>query len=159
EDHSQNPFESSDDQILGSTIPGEIVMHTMDEAGKRPSETSTLVTAIHEYYHAVQFDWAGIGWAEFELYDADTSDIRPEWMVEGSAEYMAYKVLADNNLYAYDRARTRKVASAERFGISLSNLEKHSGSTAPYSVGFMATEYLINNYGGTAAMMRYWKGL
>lgn len=156
-----NFFEKADDETLGSAVPREILLKTSDSEGERPSETQMLITTIHEYYHIVQFSQAGITWAEFALYSADTSNLRPEWLVEGSAEYMAYKVMADNNLYPSENIRARKIRDSARGRYPLSSLESYRSvySNAPYSVGFMATEYLMSNYGGATALARYWKAI
>jgi transposase-like protein len=118
--------------------------HWNQSPGKFTSTIHKLKTAAHEYAHAWQWWLGGIGkrysqtWMRFE-----------GWLVEGAAEYVAYKALAQANYVQSSYVEEFMVGSsvyAGETGLPLDSLEYINVpfSIWPGHVGYLAADYLIS---------------
>lgn len=142
--------------LLGTAIPGEVVFYTTNKAWQTISEGERIATVFHEYYHIVQYHLAGIEGVTY-VFEDRVEGIYPYWLVEGSAEYVSHRVAADNNLLSYEQSRNERIRAVRGERVPLSSIENdNKAGPDPYDIGFLATEYLVNNYGGQAALQKFW---
>lgn len=148
------------EDVLGSATPGEIVLHVASRDWQAVPDAERSVTVLHEYYHTTQFHMAGIEAASYTLGN-DYENFAPHWLVEGSADYMSYRLAADNGLVPFERVRRSKVGNVRFAAYPLKSIEQYSPYSPMdyYSIGFLATEFLVTNYGGKTALSRYWQAL
>lgn len=100
------------------------------------------VLVAHEYFHLIQ-----AGLAVKRPYVTD------KWIREGSAEIAGYLVSSDAGFISWAQAVSQKKAVARGEAGSL------PGCAWPceYNLGFAAAEYLLENRGGWAAIVAFWK--
>jgi hypothetical protein len=101
-----------------------------------------LKTVVHEYFHVLQLDLTGAP-PESRL------AAPPQWLLEGSAEYVAYQALAWKGILGLDDVRAfnvRNVIVGQPSPPSLQDLETaeqfQSAPGAVYGIGALAVELL-----------------
>ena len=123
-----------------------IIVWVNDRYRKKPSN-DILYNIVHEYFHTMQY--------RFVNYSSS-----PQWLSEGSADFWAYRVLVYLGLDNYQSIRKRIAAQANQTPNLLAATEKvKPGDHSPYALGFMATEFLIKNYGEDKVYPTYWRFL
>jgi hypothetical protein len=112
-----------------------------------------LHTVIHEFYHDVQHYYAG-----------SVGLMGPVWLVEGSAEYMTFRVLDQKGIRGFKDTRNRATSfNGWFYGPPLSNeplklfeYMSYPGSIPAYQLGFLATDMLVSEH-GEDSLMKYWQ--
>lgn len=100
---------------------------------------------IHEYFHVLQIQLADdrVGVADEEIVKRG-----PRWLIEGSAEYVGWQVLAENGRHSFSDTKADQEAQARSITAFLQSMETWMGVRAAgelygYSLAFMATDYLM----------------
>ncbi len=120
--------------------------------GATPS-SSQRKAVYHEYFHVVQSSLSGDR--------SGRSDVNtPLWLVEGSAEYFEHTVSPGD----LERARATNVKRWD----ALPTLQEHEesggspaigGSGGAYTLGFVASDYLVRKYGSDRLKHDFWVAL
>lgn len=110
------------------------------------------VVILHEYFHTLQ------SWLSQRL------DSIPTWLVEGSADYFSFRIASDQGLVLTSRNATFDGERADRVTFAktrqpLSTYESAFGNYDAYATGFLATDYLVDNYGSTKSIQDIWVAL
>jgi hypothetical protein len=115
------------------------------------SDPWTFSVMPHEYYHLVQM-----------YLSSRNFGYSPTWLVEGSADYEAFRFMDKLGKYSYADPRRRKEGPAVRAFKSGSNLDALENPGArygdTYSVGFFASEWLATMY-GEDSVTKFWENL
>lgn len=130
--------------------PGAIWVWVSDYWRVIPTEARWRVMA-HEYYHELQRMWTRV-----------SSDAAPLWLTEGTADYFSYQVVGRNGLLDLTRRRreviqrTRGITSllSSMTTLATANVEDYD---TPYTMGYLAVEYLAARYGEEKLLTQYWK--
>lgn len=124
--------------------------------GQQGTRTLHMGTMTHEYFHTLQDQWAGI---------AHGTPTGPNWLVEGTAEYIGYKALDWKGLLPYDAVRAQLVKDiAGKPPPALDTLEAQdafiaaTNGTPVYGLGVLATDMLVATP-GIAALQTYFAAL
>jgi len=135
----------------------------------RPSLGSAALIA-HEYFHLVQIALSdNVQGPHWNFGDSQSKDAFPVWLVEGSAEFVGYSIasLALGHDYWLGRPNTIVIGSADypNLANALSDYEVRIRGAAgnypqtqgvwPYSMGLIATEYLVASI-GFSKFMEIW---
>jgi hypothetical protein len=121
-----------------------IVITTLSRGWAAAPRTERLITMVHEWYHVVQFSL-----------DRGCRCHPPAWLVEGSAVYESYRVVAERGLAGYQALRRREVSFARVDATPLASLTMKVPTASDYSVAFHAAE-LLGREGGARSLDRYW---
>ena len=129
------------------------------------SNERLLRVIAHEYFHIIQF----YGLSAFEA-GVGSHDVvyktGPAWLLEGSAIYVqyrtgAYEGLLEHGASSFAGARTWEMAQARETTAPLQSTETFAGLFAAdgvgYALGFMATEFLVENFGGLPAVVSFYE--
>lgn len=116
----------------------------------------------HEYFHNLQFQLGGKG-AQRCCTGNDNSLLLlgPQWLVEGSAEYMAFRILGDSNRMDYKSQMAWQLQSAAKVKTPLSGLEDRKGYYAEPGasyVGLTAVDMLVGK-SGFASLPAFWTAM
>jgi hypothetical protein len=115
----------------------------------------------HELFHVVQNEIVG------RQPDACCDDAQwvarmgPVWLVEGSAEYVAFRLLADSGRMNLKKEMANQASNARKSKLTASQVESRAafyGNGRAASVGMVAVENLLGTI-GLQALPRYWLGL
>lgn len=119
----------------------------------------------HEYFHLVQWGLSGTNKQPFvKGRSAETNSLFPAWFSEGTADFVGYSIAAMSQgaLYwdGYEAMFRYAPQSPENNRNSLEDYELRTGQdnktpTYPYTVGRIATEYLIASI-GFENMLKIW---
>lgn len=137
--------------IVASTTTGEIWIYGPRFAER--SLSSRRLTVFHEYFHAVQ-----------AFLSSSRTGALPIWLREGSARYFELRTGGDHGLVDFGGRRANEIR-ASRPVESLRSLETSGGATFrgdtgdAYTLGFVATEYLVNAAGVDAVKHDFWAAL
>ncbi len=128
---------------------GAIWLWVSDRWKTRPREAKTRAL-IHEYFHLAQDARAG-----------RVGSKGPLWLIEGAAEFESYRVMANLGQAHLSQARSDKIIQTRGLLNSLSSMEQLTTAEvedtgAPYSLGYLAVERLIADYGGERALLQFW---
>src|SRR5207245_217951 len=85
-------------------------------------ESERIVTLIHEYYHLVQHQLSGSTSPSFQL-SGKSPLTNPFWLLEGSAEYLGYRVAGEAGVLSFESVRSEMVKDARFEPLPLSSLE------------------------------------
>lgn len=142
------------DQDVGmASGNGGIYINIGSEGWQRNRDSLRTMVVIHEYLHIIQFYLSG-GAQHFK------PETGPDWLIEGSADYLAYRAIDDEKLFDYARARSNKLDVAKQVRVPLNGLDqgpnaKDLENYRKYGLGFMACEFLAVNYGGDKKILTY----
>ena len=129
-----------------------IVVFTRTPGWKSLAPFDRVHVVVHEYIHSWQRATAGR--------DDDT----PLWLIEGSAEYLAYDAVARDKLVRRQEvidAQAWAVLDAPEMGTlaQLEDRDSYYGETGPvYSLAFLAVNQLARK-GGPAAISRFFEAI
>jgi len=126
-------------------------------------EKATTYTIVsHEYFHAQQGNLSG---KRFAVDDprAEVPSTGPVWLIEGGAEYFAYRALSNSKLINYSEKRKTILSRASRVSTLLSDLETHQdfvsyADEGSYQLGFLAVEYLVTSK-GDGSLLKFYKAI
>ena len=117
----------------------------------------------HEYFHVIQYN--GI----HEGPGGAPDNVRPngpEWLLEGSAEYVrartgAHEGLLEHGESSFVEARAWRMAQAREIAAPLQSLEIQQAfldfsDIGSFELGFMATDFLVDNFGGLPALVSFY---
>ncbi len=148
-----------DDNVLAQATPGKIVVFVYSDVWRTSTEAQRVMTLVHEYYHMIQFKLSNR--TRLKVFVSHDLMLDPLWLVEGSAEYLAYQTTAEAGLLSYQKARLKLVRYARTEPLPLKTLETSANNEDqvmdPYVMGTLGTEYLLKNFGGLAALTHYWE--
>lgn len=106
-----------------------------------------LRIAAHEAFHLLQYDVMGQAVMRAPGLDG-VPQAGPWWLLEGTAEYFAYRALAADGALALDSARLRWRGSAQDSRATLVQLSTYRGqleNPRPYDIYALATELLLRD--------------
>ena len=112
----------------------------------RSSLADRRFVILHEWYHVVQFSLLCDRGSCFRF-----DEVVPEWLLEGSAEYMAARASDDLRFGSYSVDRRFEILAASRIFAPLRSLRtiRHP-SAATYGLAFAAAELLAKRSGDDA---------
>jgi hypothetical protein len=111
---------------------------------------SRRLTLLHEYFHTVQASLSGPRRAR-----------PPLWLIEGSAKYFELRTGADRGYAYFDRQREDQMVKSKPLG-PLASYETEGASPArgghgeAYTLGFVASDYLVERSGVDALKHDFW---
>lgn len=104
----------------------------------------------HEYFHMLQYERA-VGSLEGCCSGVNTlAMVGPQWLVEGSAEYVAFRFLADSGRIDLDREiawHTEKAAEVEVGLDAMQSREGYYAQSRASSSGMIAAHHLVESAG------------
>jgi hypothetical protein len=126
----------------------------INEDWKYSPKAQQQMSVVHEYFHNIQR----------VLAKKDPALAGPIWLREGAAEVVAYAVLAQAGIYNLDEVHADKVTRSRGMHSPLSTVNTLSDSKSvdidyPYSIGYLAVEYLITQTGGERieTLKKFWQ--
>ncbi len=133
---------------------------TFDFAWTEKIKVRLGYTLAHEYFHSIQFEYAAA--KQLIVYrkgqKPPRSKVRPSWMVEGSADYMANLYITDT----YKRFITpdRIFEYSNKHDQTLNKIARTDSLRDPtdYEVSFLAVHLLGERY-GVNALLKYWENI
>jgi hypothetical protein len=135
-----------------SMVSGVIYFYISDRWLRQP-QAERMRGAAHEYFHQVQYALSKRSWQGIQS---------PTWLLEGSANYVTFRVFADYQFQ--ESVRVRDTTRDMVWGLysPLSSLEtsepvRVEDSRATYNLGYLATEFLVQNYGEPSISKKYWE--
>ena len=165
----QNPVTVN---VLNEPLAGrssdEAAMHTIrifatEESGWLKYETplSRRGVLAHELFHVLQDEWAPAKWAQAYRTRDKLPIIGPIWLMEGSAELVAYKALVAKGLVPYGHVTLCFTNSVVYNNPpALQDMETSDGFYVPnvptYRLGALAVDYLTANR-GVASLRTYFE--
>jgi len=120
---------------------------------EQQSPSSRQLIVLHEYFHTVQ-----------AFLSSGRSGRLPLWMREGSARYFELRDGADHGFTDFARRRATEVRASRPMD-PLENFETAGGASfrggtgEAYTLGFLATEYLVNAAGIDVVKHDFWAAL
>jgi peptidoglycan hydrolase-like protein with peptidoglycan-binding domain len=117
-------------------------------SGRQAQRTYALA---HEYFHMLQYESVGT---------TDSSGLGPQWLIEGAAEYVAFRILADTGrMKGFDGEISWHTQKAGEVGSSLKQMEtrKVFYSEPRASSSGMIAAHLLAQRAGLEALPRFYK--
>lgn len=127
---------------------GVIWIYTPTYAKSRTN--SRRLTLLHEYFHTVQRSLSGPSRSRLPL-----------WLVEGSAKYFEVRVGSDRGYTYFEKDRENNLVKSKALG-PLAKYETEGASKArggngeAYTLGFVASDYLVQTKGVDALKRDFW---
>jgi hypothetical protein len=111
-------------------------------------ETETIGIVMHEYVHNIQFGLVGERGKDCCTDSNAMSIFGPQWLVEGSAEYLRYVMLDELGKVDLDRI-IRDFEGGVSDGVNLADFETRQGfrNGDGWNTGIVATHYLLEDAG------------
>lgn len=121
----------------------------------RPDELfGFMVTPVHELWHTVQYTYAP------NMYGTGRDGLftdGPTWLREGSADFIGYTAVTEAGFDASGLRNNSLYQLRNRFGgVSLESTAAGQGNGAAYSLGFFATQLLVQDTGSLHPLLDYW---
>ena len=114
------------------------------------TDEGLLTLMAHEYFHVLQ---EAVSEAKHFSHDV-VSEIGPAWLLEGSAVYAEVRTGAHEGLFSFAAGRARQMARAREIAAPLRSTETYNGLfAANYALGFMAADFLVENFGSLPALV------
>jgi hypothetical protein len=113
-----------------------------------------LKIVAHEAFHLLQSEWVR-GYP-------GASNTGPMWLLEGTAEYIAFRAIADNGLVSFNDARAGWRISARTVQAPLRSLETYAGflpESVPYHLSPLAAERLLGTTLGLPAFVSFYEAI
>ena len=129
-----------------------IQYYTSASAWKDDDPKGQYATVVHEYFHMVQYYLAKTS------NDPDSGENMvdrdgPQWIGEGSANFMSARVLARAGIYPYVDYKKEALNSAVTLKMPLKEVETAAQKTlnepAAYDLGFLALDFMDTKYGNS----------
>lgn len=143
----------------GAFAAGDAVYLYLGPMWRVSSASERAATVAHELVHVAQYHLA----AGSTGYSIDRVELGPAWLIEGSAEWAAARVLDETGLRRFDDAQAERLFLAALDDVSLADVENasssdHSPDARPYVIGFLAVQRLVQER-GEAAFFDYFEAL
>jgi hypothetical protein len=138
---------------------GGIFVYLGSQGWTQSSETARVKIVAHEAFHLLQGDLAGS--ARLNSGETDVPLAGPRWLTEGSAEYFAYRVVAENRLVDFEATRARWISVVKTMSVPLSSLEVATGLrgvSGVYDLTPLAASRLVESV-GEGAFIAYWEAV
>ena len=125
------------------------------------SNRELLGVIAHEYFHVVQF----YGLSAFEA-GVGSHDVvyktGPAWLQEGSAVYVSDRTGAHEGFYSFAEVKAWRMAQSRETAAPLQSMETYNGLKAVadsvgYTLGSMAADFLVENFGGLPAVVSFYE--
>lgn len=113
----------------------------------------------HEAFHLLQGELAGPSTLDSGFTNVPVAG--PRWLIEGAAEYVAYRALAENNLIDFNSILARWTSVTRGISAPLAQLEAANGWTGVngvYDLTPLAVSRLIAT-AGEPALVAYWEAI
>jgi len=142
---------SLNDGLTGQVIRGDVWLYGPNFDRAPPSQRRRIV--YHEYFHLVQRFLSGNR-------SSQGGAGPPMWLIEGSARYFEFAVVQEN-LDTFRRTQVRRwaalppLAELERAGGAVTT----GGTGEAYTVGAVASDFLVNTYGRGLLQHDFWVAL
>ena len=96
-----------------------------------------------------------------------TRGVAPLWLVEGTAAYVSTVAASKRNLISFSQTRRNAIADAKGASVTkeLRSLDARLSTNfanidnADYTLGFLATELLVRDYGEDAVRRDFWQAM
>ena len=108
---------------------------------------------LHEYFHTVQ-----------AFLSKQRSGRAPLWMIEGSAKYVEERIGADRGYSDFNKRREEHILRSKMLGPLASyetdgGVPSRGGHGEAYTVGFLASDYLVQAKGADSLKRDFWVAL
>jgi len=137
---------------LGANAPpGKIFMYVPPSGYGGDANLTKVV--VHEAFHNLQTTLLG---GTIEPTDG------PVWLIEGSAEYIAYQTIATYGLDSLENIRRSRIERVKTTSAPLRSLETYAGFTpqnSPYPLSALAGERLAAANGGETVFIAYFEAV
>jgi hypothetical protein len=112
----------------------------------------------HEYFHIVQFERIGQTLEGCCTGERTLETVGPQWLVEGSAEYMAFRLLADSGRMDFKREIAWHTQKAAEVASTLEQMETREGFYAEQraSSSGMIASHLLAERAGLASLAQFY---
>jgi hypothetical protein len=144
--------------MAGASTEG-LLLWTDHPAWIAAGRLGRIETLYHEWFHAMQ--WHLPRW---EPGDLTFNWNPPTWLVEGAAEFAAWKAMDARGLSDGSR-RAQAVAYASAVSMPLRTLTNYRAMLdggrgyATYALSMLAVEHLVEGKGGIARLLDFWQNL
>lgn len=126
-----------------------VMLIRLDNNWRQQSRESRWGALVHEYYHGVQ------------MYLSKRASAVPAWLVEGSARYVENRFLIDLGVRDRQRVHDAVVTSTRGLVSPLESIVDYESAPedygAPYALGYLAVEYLVQKYGEDRVLSAFWQ--
>lgn len=133
----------------------------LDDQAWRRGESEAMGIVAHEYTHNMQFALVGESGKNC-CSDSDAMSVfGPQWLVEGSAEFMKFLLWDELGYRSLDREIREYAGRLRGREIRLSAIETRKGMrehAVGWDVGPVATHYLLAK-SGVPALATFWRGI
>ena len=137
---------------------GDYTRCAHDKGGTRGN---IIATVVHELMHVYQYELAGQAGKNCCSNMVDMSVMGPQWLVEGTAEYVKFEVLGKLGFHNFRRQMKWFRKQARSSGLSLAAIETRGGYYSAENrndssnLAPVGAEYVIKNY-GYSALVKFW---
>ena len=142
-------------------MSGALIVNAASSSWAPASDTQRSKIIAHEIYHVVQNAWIG-GDLIGRVGDDAVPRGGPRWLIEGSAEFIAYRAVAAAALVDFAAARAEQIRRSRDTSAPLRDLELLAGMNqagqAAYPLSFIAVEFLIRERSPTA-LANFWRSI
>lgn len=148
---------------VAETSFGAIFLYTGSRGWQSFAEWRKLQLIAHEYFHLAQSASMGKD-LSYRVYKTPPDQPRasgPTWFVEGSADFVAARVVDASGLSSYAAIRSGIVERAKSSSTALNGLAINArfySEAAGYALGFLATELLVGET-GIASLVQFWEAI
>lgn len=151
----------------GEAVYGAIFMCSKSDVFSKDwygsgSAAQRTFALTHEYFHNLQFELGGDR-ARHCCTEGDNplALLGPQWLVEGSAEYMAFVILGDSRQMNFKKEIAGQLRNAGTVGTPLSGLETRNGYYSERGAswaGLSAVHILVGKSGFTS-LPAFWRAM
>jgi hypothetical protein len=144
--------------FVGQAFPASIFINTGAPQWQELNALHQLRLAAHEYFHAVQMDLMGPTIAR-QFYTSPVNEVTPagpNWLIEGSAEYISWRAMQAAGLLNLDRFMTESTPPH----VAISDLETFLGFYTHGQQSYdasLAAVYALVRESGDAALVNYYR--
>jgi hypothetical protein len=143
---------------VGQALPGTIFINTGALEWNKLTAVHQVRLAAHEYFHTIQLDLAGAANAK-AFYTSRTDAVGvlgPNWLLEGSAEYISWRALQSIGLLDLDKFMSgrgdptihpRNIAAFQDF---------YRRGPESYTASLDAVYHLVKEPGSLSLIAYYW---
>jgi len=126
------------------------------------SRSDRYGVVAHEYFHVAQSLLHKRYPEDFAIPHDQVRSQGPAWLVEGSANYVAHRVLADNGLLDYAAVRASAIADARSSAVPLNAMESNTGFASvgnlQWPISELAADFLVQQT-GVPALLSFWDAI